>query len=34
VVITAALGFGLIMFLYDFGWANLTKLVLYSGASS
>lgn len=34
VVITAALGFGLLMFLYDFGWANLTKVVLYSGASS
>lgn len=34
VVITAALGFGLLMFIYDFGWANLTKVVLYSGASS
>jgi preprotein translocase SecE subunit len=34
VVITAALGFGLIMFLYDLGYVNLIKRVLYSGASS
>jgi len=34
VVVVAALSFGLLMFVYDLGWANLTKLVLYPGTSN
>ena len=31
IVIGAALGFGLLMFVYDFGWSTITTYTLYSG---
>lgn len=31
VVVVAALGFGLLMFVYDFSWSHITTYALYTG---